>query len=165
MIGVDIEQYDSSLPDKYLRGLLQDKSDLDAPDAFKSYLAIVPSAPVAFDAFARLVSFIFQSIEAIPTLYGLNIFSKASLIDLKNSRLQYDNGIRILYYIGPYFKYLFGLEICILFLLIIGKGASRFSTSLLPVDTLEHPVCIQNRKEFFISYICWQYTTISLRLC
>lgn len=56
VIGVDIEQYDSSLPDKYLRGLLQDKSDSDAPDAFKSYLAIVPSAPVAFDAFARLVS-------------------------------------------------------------------------------------------------------------
>lgn len=56
VIGVDIEQYDSSLPDKYLRGLLQDKSDSDAPIAFKSYLAIVPSAPVAFDAFALLVS-------------------------------------------------------------------------------------------------------------
>lgn len=56
MVGVDIEQYDSSLPDKYLRGLLQDETEHDAVVAFQSYLAIVPSPHVAFDRFARLVS-------------------------------------------------------------------------------------------------------------
>lgn len=86
VIGVDIEQYDSSLPEKYLRGLLQDISDSDAPEAFKSYLAIVPSAPVAFDAFARLVSSFYYPIESLNSIkqfqYYLGlILSKASCID------------------------------------------------------------------------------------
>lgn len=56
VIGVDIEQYDASSPDKYLRGLLQDKTDMDCVDAFRSYLGIVPSAPNNFDSFARQVN-------------------------------------------------------------------------------------------------------------
>lgn len=61
MVGVDIEQYDSSSPDRYLRGLLLDKTDDDTITAFRSYLTIVPSAPVAFDEFARLVSILYSS--------------------------------------------------------------------------------------------------------
>lgn len=58
MVGVDIEQYDSARPEKYLRGLLKDKTETeaDAVVAFQSYLAVVPSPLVAFDRFARLVS-------------------------------------------------------------------------------------------------------------
>lgn len=56
VVGIDIEQYDSSAPDKYLRGLLQDKTDNDCISAFKSYLGIVPSPPINFDDFARQVS-------------------------------------------------------------------------------------------------------------
>lgn len=59
MVGIDIEQYDSSAPDKYLRGLLQVKTDKDTILAFQSYLAIVPSAPVLFSEFARLVGMVF----------------------------------------------------------------------------------------------------------
>lgn len=60
MIGVDIEQYDSS----NLQGLLQDRTgfDIDTINAFQSYLAIVPSAPVAFDSFAGLVSKVIRNI-------------------------------------------------------------------------------------------------------
>lgn len=53
---MDIEQYDATVPDKYLRGLLQDETDEDCIEAFKSYLGIVPSAPVAFDSFAKQVT-------------------------------------------------------------------------------------------------------------
>lgn len=56
VVGVDIEQYDASSPDKYLRGLLQDKTDMDCIDAFRSYLGIIPSAPINFDSFARQVN-------------------------------------------------------------------------------------------------------------
>lgn len=56
VVGVDIEQYDTSVPDKYLRGLLQDETDADCIEAFRSYFGIVPSAPLAFDTFARQVS-------------------------------------------------------------------------------------------------------------
>lgn len=56
VVGIDIEQYDASAPDKYLRGLLQNTADDNAIMAFKSYLGIVPSAPVAFDNFAVQVS-------------------------------------------------------------------------------------------------------------
>lgn len=61
VVGIDIEQYDPSAPAKYLRGLLQDKTDDDIPHkqitAFKSYLGIVPSPPsVEFEEkFARQV--------------------------------------------------------------------------------------------------------------
>ncbi|XP_055316774.1 guanylate cyclase 32E isoform X2 [Sitodiplosis mosellana] len=56
VVGIDIEQYDASAPDKYLRGLLQDKTDDDCIIAFKSYLGIVPSPPIHFDEFARQVN-------------------------------------------------------------------------------------------------------------
>lgn len=55
VVGIDIEQYDATSPDKYLHGLLQDKTDLDCVSAFRSYLGIVPSAPTNFDVFARQV--------------------------------------------------------------------------------------------------------------
>ncbi|KAJ6645523.1 Guanylate cyclase 32E [Pseudolycoriella hygida] len=56
VVGIDIEQYDASSPDKYVRGLLQSKSDKETVLAFRSYLAVVPSAPVLFSEFARLVN-------------------------------------------------------------------------------------------------------------
>lgn len=59
VVGVDIEQYDSNAPDKYLRGLLQVKTDKETVLAYQSYLAIVPSAPVSFGEFARLVGIVF----------------------------------------------------------------------------------------------------------
>lgn len=56
VVGIDIEQYDATAPDKYLRGLLQDQTDDESITAFKSYLGIVPSPPsVDFDEFARQV--------------------------------------------------------------------------------------------------------------
>lgn len=55
VVGIDIEQYDATTPDKYLRGLLQDKTDTDCINAFRSYLGIVPSAPIDFETFGRQV--------------------------------------------------------------------------------------------------------------
>ncbi|XP_063708724.1 guanylate cyclase 32E [Culicoides brevitarsis] len=52
VVGVDLEQYDPQSPDKYLKGLLQNRQNPRIVDAFRSYVAIVPSAPVAFDVFA-----------------------------------------------------------------------------------------------------------------
>lgn len=59
VVGIDIEQYDASEPDKYLRGLLKDKdkTDNDCITAFRSYLGILPSPPVHFEEFARQVIF------------------------------------------------------------------------------------------------------------
>lgn len=56
VVGIDIEQYDASAPDKYLRGLLQDKTDAECHVAFKSYLGIVPSPTINFDEFSKQVS-------------------------------------------------------------------------------------------------------------
>uniref|UniRef100_A0A1B0EWC7 Guanylate cyclase n=2 Tax=Lutzomyia longipalpis TaxID=7200 RepID=A0A1B0EWC7_LUTLO len=56
VVGIDIEQYDTSDPGKYLKGLLQDEKDQRAEKAFRSYMAIVPSAPVAFNDFAIKVN-------------------------------------------------------------------------------------------------------------
>lgn len=55
VVGIDIEQYDATAPDKYLRGLLQDKSDNECISAFKSYLGILPSPPNNFERFAQQV--------------------------------------------------------------------------------------------------------------
>lgn len=52
VVGVDLEQYDPKSPEKYLKGLLQSKQNPRVVDAFRSYVAIVPSAPVGFDEFA-----------------------------------------------------------------------------------------------------------------
>lgn len=57
VVGIDIEQYDADKPDKYMRGLLMDKTDERAEQAFQSYLGIFPSATIAFDEFAKKVSY------------------------------------------------------------------------------------------------------------
>uniref|UniRef100_A0A1I8PSJ2 Receptor ligand binding region domain-containing protein n=1 Tax=Stomoxys calcitrans TaxID=35570 RepID=A0A1I8PSJ2_STOCA len=56
VLGVDIEQYDPSKPDKYLRGLLLEKRDTRAELAFQSYLAIFPTASIKFAEFAKEVN-------------------------------------------------------------------------------------------------------------
>ncbi|KAJ8981644.1 hypothetical protein NQ317_000872 [Molorchus minor] len=56
VVGVDIEQYDSENPSKYLRGLLRDDIDPVAEKAYRSYLGVVPSSPVGFENFASLVN-------------------------------------------------------------------------------------------------------------
>lgn len=56
VVGIDIEQYDPSSPDKYLRGLLLEKIDSMAEEAFQSYLGIFPTAPTSFENFAKEVS-------------------------------------------------------------------------------------------------------------
>ncbi|TMW50809.1 hypothetical protein DOY81_004138, partial [Sarcophaga bullata] len=56
VVGIDIEQYDADNPDKYLRGLLLDKPDKRAEQAFQSYLGIFPSATIAFEEFAKKVN-------------------------------------------------------------------------------------------------------------
>lgn len=58
VIGVDIEQYEATNPDKYLRGLLQDKTDPIVVEAYQSYLAVIPTSPVLFDDFAKQVRLI-----------------------------------------------------------------------------------------------------------
>lgn len=57
VIGIDIEQYDPSSPDKYLRGLLLERIDRAAEVAFQSYLGIFPTAPGHFEQFAKQVSY------------------------------------------------------------------------------------------------------------
>jgi guanylate cyclase, other len=52
VVGVDLEQYDLSSPEKYLRGVLQNDPDADSVTGFQSYLGIIPSAPVKFEEFA-----------------------------------------------------------------------------------------------------------------
>ncbi|XP_037933225.1 guanylate cyclase 32E [Teleopsis dalmanni] len=56
VVGIDIEQYDPSSPDKYFRGLLLEKIDKNAELAFRSYLGIYPTAPVSFEQFAKEVN-------------------------------------------------------------------------------------------------------------
>ncbi|XP_037807798.1 speract receptor isoform X2 [Lucilia sericata] len=56
VVGIDIEQYDASKPEKYMRGLLMEKSDERAEKAFQSYLGIFPTAPLRFREFAKEVN-------------------------------------------------------------------------------------------------------------
>jgi len=56
VVGIDIEQYDPARPEKYLRGMLMEKVEPLAAQAFQSYLGIVPTAPVSFATFANEVS-------------------------------------------------------------------------------------------------------------
>lgn len=53
---MDIEQYDESQPDKYLRGLWQKETDFSVLKAYRSYFSIVASAPMGFDNFTRLIN-------------------------------------------------------------------------------------------------------------
>ncbi|VEN57859.1 unnamed protein product, partial [Callosobruchus maculatus] len=59
VVGVDIEQYDSENPTKYLKGLLRDLwDDVDpvAQRAYRNYIGVVPSSPVGFEHFTTLVN-------------------------------------------------------------------------------------------------------------
>lgn len=57
VVGIDIEQYDPSAADKYMRGSLMETGDSEAEKAFQSYLGICPTAPKAFEEFAKEVKF------------------------------------------------------------------------------------------------------------
>ncbi|XP_012260738.2 guanylate cyclase 32E isoform X3 [Athalia rosae] len=56
VLGVDLEEYDEKSPDKYLRGLLQDRTNLAITQAFRSYFSIVASPPVNFENFTRVIN-------------------------------------------------------------------------------------------------------------
>ncbi|XP_053684582.1 receptor-type guanylate cyclase Gyc76C [Sabethes cyaneus] len=56
VVGVDLEQYDATLPQKYLHGLLQTKPDQNAVQALQHYLSVVPSAPIKFEEFALKIN-------------------------------------------------------------------------------------------------------------
>lgn len=53
---MDIEQYDASDPEKYLKGILHSEQEPWVGTAYKSYLAVLPSSLVGFDDFAKKVS-------------------------------------------------------------------------------------------------------------
>lgn len=55
VVGMDIEQYDSSNPEKYLMGLLHSEQEPWVGLAYQSYLAVLPSPLVGFDDFAKKV--------------------------------------------------------------------------------------------------------------
>lgn len=52
---MDIEQYDSSDPEKYLKGLLHSDQESWVGTAYQSYLAVLPSPTVGFEEFSRKV--------------------------------------------------------------------------------------------------------------
>ncbi|XP_055383503.1 speract receptor [Condylostylus longicornis] len=56
VVGVDIEQYDKSEPEKYLRGLLLETIDKTVEEAYRSYMGIFPSASNKFEEFAKQVN-------------------------------------------------------------------------------------------------------------
>lgn len=79
VVGVDIEQYDASKPDKYMRGILMEKSDGVAEKAFRSYLGIFPTASVAFGEFAKEVTLFEKNVTDrthTNTNYTLDIVQK-----------------------------------------------------------------------------------------
>lgn len=55
VVGMDIEQYDASDPEKYLKGILHSEQEPWVGNAYQSYLAVLPSPLVGFDEFARKV--------------------------------------------------------------------------------------------------------------
>lgn len=52
---MDIEQYDASDPEKYLKGILHSEQEPWVGHAYQSYLAVFPSSLVGFDDFAQKV--------------------------------------------------------------------------------------------------------------
>lgn len=52
---MDIEQYDSYDPEKYLKGYLRSEPEAWVGEAYKSYLAVLPSSTIGFDGFAEKV--------------------------------------------------------------------------------------------------------------
>lgn len=55
VVGMDIEQYDSENPEKYLKGYLRSESEAWVGEAYKSYFAVLPSSTIGFDGFAETV--------------------------------------------------------------------------------------------------------------
>ncbi|XP_023216984.1 guanylate cyclase 32E-like [Centruroides sculpturatus] len=56
VIGVDVEQYDTSIPQRYLKGLLKEEVEDDAKKAFQSYIGVVGSPPIGFENFTYEVN-------------------------------------------------------------------------------------------------------------
>ncbi|KAH0955867.1 hypothetical protein HN011_006367 [Eciton burchellii] len=56
IVGVDIEQYDDTRPDKYLRGLWQQETNPSIINAYRSYFSVVASPPIDLKNFTRLVN-------------------------------------------------------------------------------------------------------------
>lgn len=54
---MDIEQYDASDPEKYLKGILHSEQEPWVGEAYQSYLAVLPSPLIGFDEFAKKVTF------------------------------------------------------------------------------------------------------------
>lgn len=52
---MDIEQYDTADPEKYLKGLLASEQEAWVADAYQSYLAVFPSPTIGFESFADKV--------------------------------------------------------------------------------------------------------------
>uniref|UniRef100_A0A8D8RBI4 Guanylate cyclase n=1 Tax=Cacopsylla melanoneura TaxID=428564 RepID=A0A8D8RBI4_9HEMI len=57
VVGVDIEQYDSRDPEKYLRGMLLDNPDPVAQAAYRSYIGVLPSAARGYENFTEQVNY------------------------------------------------------------------------------------------------------------
>jgi guanylate cyclase, other len=55
VVGMDIEQYEASNPEKYLKGILHSEQEPWVGQAYRSYLAVLPSSLVGFDDFAKKV--------------------------------------------------------------------------------------------------------------
>lgn len=56
VVGMDIEQYALDDPEKYLKGILHSEQEPWVGNAYRSYLAVLPSPLVGFDDFAQKVS-------------------------------------------------------------------------------------------------------------
>ncbi|KAK1134117.1 hypothetical protein K0M31_011899 [Melipona bicolor] len=56
VVGVDIEQYDEKRPDKYFRGLWQEKTNSSILKAYRSYFSVVASTPIYSKNFTRMVN-------------------------------------------------------------------------------------------------------------
>lgn len=81
VVGVDLEQYAASEPEKYLRGILNNDTEEAAVRAYQSYLAIIPSAPIEFDEFAGKVSpFTVVTIKNKPKI-GVKLLESQSFVD------------------------------------------------------------------------------------
>lgn len=55
VVGMDIEQYDKSDPEKYLKGILLAEQEQWVGHAYQSYLAVLPSPLNGFDDFSKKV--------------------------------------------------------------------------------------------------------------
>lgn len=66
---MDIEQYDSDDPEKYLKGYLRSEPEEWVSEAYKSYLAVFPSSTIGFDGFAEKVSEKLQNTRACSAVW------------------------------------------------------------------------------------------------